>query len=316
MSARTKRPRAVRPEEQPLDDGGRYGTETWRDVDGVVFCHWDRWLLRLALTEPNGLDSIAAEFRARGRNPRTRGDDHEAMLAQVTDLKARLARVNRRPEDLLDDQERASAWLQKKAFKRVWHDGPNRRTEAMCKTPRRLLAARAMRGNWSCFSVSPARYEPELRNVVGTSEYFDHRWTGTIATVLESKIEILAMMTSDAERLALYRAALTVIIETMERIDDSLAEMSDVFANVERSYLELAGDALDKDGVLRDLLELAVWEDYGLFCRIEDFLRTLREQYAGAAMREIAAMIAELRREELDYPLRKALALHRVLLAS
>jgi hypothetical protein len=39
----------VRAANSPLDDGARNGTEHWRDFAGVSFCHWDRWLLRLAL---------------------------------------------------------------------------------------------------------------------------------------------------------------------------------------------------------------------------------------------------------------------------
>lgn len=48
---RRQKQRLERPDEV-LDDGPRLGTEPWREIDGVRFCHWDRWLLRLALTEP------------------------------------------------------------------------------------------------------------------------------------------------------------------------------------------------------------------------------------------------------------------------
>lgn len=61
--AQSKHP--PRPTERPLDDGVRYGSETWREIDGVAFCHWDRWLLRLALAEQGGLDAIERELRAR-----------------------------------------------------------------------------------------------------------------------------------------------------------------------------------------------------------------------------------------------------------
>jgi hypothetical protein len=68
---RTKRePRPKLPTEVPLDDGVREGTDAWREIGGVRFCHWDRWLLRLALDEPEGLRSIAGEFRRRTAAPR------------------------------------------------------------------------------------------------------------------------------------------------------------------------------------------------------------------------------------------------------
>jgi len=96
MVSRRKEPRVKLVTEVPLDDGPRDGSERWRVIDGVEFCHWDRWLLRLAMTEPQGLDTIAREFRTRAS--RGRGSDAataEAMLAQIVDLKARLERVGR-----------------------------------------------------------------------------------------------------------------------------------------------------------------------------------------------------------------------------
>jgi hypothetical protein len=57
--------------------------------------------------------------------------------------------------------------------------------------------------------------------------YYDYRWTGVLATMLESKVEMLAMSApADEHRLAIHRAAMTVIVEAMDRVDDSGAEMS------------------------------------------------------------------------------------------
>jgi len=77
-SVKTKRmkrePRPKLPTEIPLDDGAREGTDLWREIGGVRFCHWGRWLLRLALNEPEGLRSIAREFRRRAAAPRSSKD--------------------------------------------------------------------------------------------------------------------------------------------------------------------------------------------------------------------------------------------------
>ncbi|WP_437728227.1 hypothetical protein [Sorangium sp. So ce861] len=308
--------RLPRPTERPLDDGVRYGPEPWRVIDGVAFCHWDRWLLRLALAEPRGLDAIEREFRARAASERVGGDAAEAMRAQVVDLRGRLARLARTPEGVLDAEEKASAWLLKKAWKRVWHDGPNRRTEAMRNTPRRRLEARALRGHWQRFPVSPARYEPEIRRVIDGHGCYDDRATGLLARFLEHQVDVLAVTaTSDLERLSLHRAAMTVIIEVMDQVDDSLADMSEVFAASERAYLELARAHAGLDGILRDLLELAVWEDYGLLRGVRGFLGALQEDHADLAVRELAAILSELRRERLDYQVARAVMLRRAVLA-
>jgi hypothetical protein len=328
----SKKPRAPRPApttERPLDDGARDGTEIWRSFDGVDFCHWDRWLLRLALTEPPGLASIAGEFRGRATRRTWEGRSAEAMLAQIADLEVRLGRLGLTPASALDDEERASEWLRKKAFKRVWHDGPHRSTEAMRRTPRALLEQRALRGNWSVFPSSPAPHADALSAVVGKGLY-DYRGTGLVVTLLELKAEErqyaagglfesltqLRTENGDFERLALHRAALTVAIEAMEQVDDSDGEMAEFFREHERAYLALVRQYAATPGLLRDLLELATWEDYGLFEGLEGFLSTLSEPHADEALRELARVIAELRREGLSYPLGKAVRLRRVLVSA
>ena len=156
MSAKSRHSAPKPPTEVPLDDGTRYGTEPWREIEGVGFCHYDRWLLRLSLDEPEGLSSIMAEFRRRARRPGRADDVAEAMLAQLADLADRLASVGRVPKDVLDDVERESTWLRNKAFRRVWHATSLRRTEAMTRTRRSVLEARAREGNLSAFPVSPS----------------------------------------------------------------------------------------------------------------------------------------------------------------
>jgi len=96
------------PTEIPLDDGAREGTDPWREIGGVRFCHWDRWLLRLALDEPEGLRSIAREFRRRAAAPRGTNHVAEAMLAQLAVLEERLTTIQLAPAAVLDDVERAS----------------------------------------------------------------------------------------------------------------------------------------------------------------------------------------------------------------
>ena len=65
-----KRPaRPLLPTQIPLDDGIVRGTDHWCEHEGVSFCHWDRWLLRLSIDEPEGLRSIAQEFSRRARRP-------------------------------------------------------------------------------------------------------------------------------------------------------------------------------------------------------------------------------------------------------
>lgn len=299
-----------------LDVGTVRGPEIWRVVDGVEFSHWDRWLLRLSIAEPDGLDSIEATFRERLK-VRSSSGDAEAMLAQVSDLKHRLSQLGRVAGQVLDDEECASEWLFKKAWKRVWHDGPNRKTRAMIETPRWRLERRALRGHWPEFVVSPSRFEAALTGVVGPAHaYLDYRIVGSVAETLHSQVLLLAVAASKQEALALYRCAMTTVIETMNRADDSDAELAVVFDAFETAYLDLVIDFLDEPFVLVDLIELAIWEDYGLVRHVEPFFTTLPERHADAAMRCLARIVAELRRETLGYQLERATRLRAALLVS
>lgn len=316
MTRRERKRGPRRPEDVPLDDGRRDGTEPWREIGGVQFCHWDRWLLRLAITEQGGLTAIAAEFRRRARDERHDRDTAEAMLAHVTDLQVRLARLGVESHDVLDARERESKWLGDKAFRRVWRASSSiRKSAAMLRTPRRVLEERALSGNWAVFGVSPAPFAAALRAAIGDG-YYDYRTTEAAVTLLDlTARRALIKATSDEERMAVHRAMLTVVIGAMEQVDDSDAEMAIHFREHEHAYLDLLRPYADRPGLLCDLLELAVWEDYGLFSRMEQFLSTLPEMRAEIAVRELARMSAELRDADLDCQLRGALRLRRAVLA-
>ena len=304
-------PRPKPPTEVPLDEGRREGTDAWREVDGVQFCHWDRWLLRLALDEPEGLRAVARELRRRTSSPRGTDHDAEALLAQLSDLEARLDRLGLTPAALLDDVERASKWLHDKAWRRIWHARSLRCTAAMERTPRKVLSARALMGNWPVFPVSPAPYFAELRSVVGDGRY-DYRGTGLVVTLLDNTGQRLLLdAKNDDERLAIHRAMLAASIVAMEQVDDSLAELAQHFREYEAAYLALFRAYVEAPGLLRDLLELVVWEDYGLFHQVGLFLSSLPEPQADLALRELARIIAELRGAGLQYQLDSARALRR-----
>ncbi|MBP6832643.1 MAG: hypothetical protein KA978_17790 [Deltaproteobacteria bacterium] len=313
--------KALRPGERPLDDGVRYGQEAWREVDGVTFCHWDRWILRLALDEKGGLDAIAWMFRQRMIDPKRNVDKDaaEAMHLQMVDLRKRLAQVQRTPETLLDDEERASQWLHRKAFLRVWKSGPNHRTRAMLDTPRKRLGLRALRGNWERYPVSPARYDTALRRTLGFDGGDVPWWeTRALAIGLDLEVELLELGASmtPAARLALYRAALTVVIETMNCVDDSGADMAEIYRGFEQKWLTLLREEPTRAGLLRDVLELATWEDFGLTEGVEGFLSGLGEEDADRALMELAVIARELREHRLEYHLERARRLRSAVLAA
>jgi len=155
-----------------------------------------------------------------------------------------------------------------------------------------------------------------LTSAVGEG-WYDYRGTGLVVTLLKTVVErLLRSAQTDDERLAIGRATLAASIGTMERVDDSLDELGQHFRDHEHAYLELLHGVAERPGLLRDLLELSIWEDYGLFYEMDPFLRTLTEPQADLALRELANIIAELRVSNLDYQLGKARRLRRAAVAS
>jgi hypothetical protein len=300
----------------PLDDGARQGSDRWRELAGVQFCHWDRWLLRLAVDEPDGLRSIARTLQRRTSAPHAPDLEAEALLAQLADLETRLTSLGRTPATMLDDVERKSTWLHAKALRRVWHAASFSYTEAMRRTPRALLEQRARSGNWHVFSISPAAYLAELASAFG-DYWHDLRMSQSAITLFELAAErLLGRANTDDERLAIRRAALAAVLNAIPRVDDSFGELGQQFRDHEHAYLELLRHRLDRPGLLRDLLELVVWEDYGLFHEVEPFLRALSEPDADRALRELTSIIAELRAAGLEPQLDKAQDLRRAVLAA
>lgn len=258
---------------------------------------------------------MRADFRERAKNS-VGGSGAEAMVAQIDDLQSRLAVLALTPTQVLDEEERASDWLKKKAFKRVWHDGPHAKTHAMLNPPRRVLYDRALRGHWSKFPVDPSTYLPLFEQFAREARRSHWSDTALLASSVEAVVdEALRRVRCPARQLALHRCALTVIIEAMDHVDDSGADMARTFNVIERRYVEFVETELT-DVVLRDMLELFVWEDYGLSEEIEPFLRSLGADRAEAAVRELDRVVTELRRHELNYQVECACRARATVLAS
>lgn len=187
----------------------------------------------------------------------------------------------------------------------------------MLRTPRNLLEARAREGNWTAFPVSPGPYFARL-GAIYRGGYFDYRAVEVVGLQLELEGDrMLAAASSDDEGLAIRRALVGAFVEAMAHVDDSGGELAERFREHENAYLAHLGRGyLARPGILVDLLELAIWEDYGLFHHLDAFLRRLPEPAADLAMRELARIIAELRCTELEYQQEKARRLRRLVLES
>jgi len=279
----------------------RLGPKLWTTVDGVQFCHWDRWLLRLAVEEPDGLAAIQERLTSRVRLAEKVDDTAEALLAQVRDLQARLALLSLTPTASLSDIERASTWLLRKATRRVWEGSVHRPTDVMRRTPRHNFDERARTGWWSnlrAFPVSPLRYYNVFVRALDLSSFdvsVDQRIVSAMIDVAERFLDEAA---SDDERLAIVRGYMTAAADAMEQLNTDGASITDYLELHLANYFAMLRTDLHVTERRRDLLEFAVWEGYGLLNTLVPFLRSLPDADSAVIRMihdDLQAIAAELR---------------------
>lgn len=118
-----------------------YGPETWRTLGGQSFTHWDLWYL-VVLTNDHSGDWAALEAalveRAGTRLATYERDDAEAKLSHLEDLRRRLDQEGLVAADVLEGQPPEKRLLYK-ARDKLFRQTADRKTEAMRRTPTRLL---------------------------------------------------------------------------------------------------------------------------------------------------------------------------------
>ncbi len=104
---------------------------------------------------------------------------------------------------------------------------------------------------------------------------------------------------------------MTVIVESMERVDDSLADMATTFSNIWESYRTLPWERASMPAAVffRDLIEFTVWEDYGLVDGLGAAFQGLAPDDAFVVETVFADVIPELRAGGFDHQEEKALRL-------
>ena len=292
-----------------------FGPEKWIEHEGVTFAHWDRWLLRMAADEADGLDALVSRYEANRRDPRssyTRRNDAEAFLAQIVTLKERVGRIPISAAEIRGANEKDDKKLVRRAQEKLFEQGLSRPTPAMLDTLRKRLQDRARRGHWIAFPVSPAVYEPEMRDFFDERSYGDWRVTPHLASAIGDHIEgVGPKLESIADRMAFYRAAAAVIEWAMDRVDDSGGDMGREFESAWKQYLGLPwkDTGIQCDTFLRDLIEFSVWEDYGLVRELSDPFERLTKADAATADSIFVEVIAALRAGGFDYQEDRALGL-------
>lgn len=294
------------------------GTDAWKEYGGTSFCHWDRWYLAVLVGDCEGSwAELEAPFRERLDEAWSgfRREDAESKLCHGEDLRDRLERSAVEAGRLLDADRDDRALLRKarkKLYEQMAMDGYA--TEAMRRTPRRVLSERARRGNWADFPVSPGRFEAELMEHVEAKRHFPVSSTVALVRRLEEAYDrLLEEHQGDPDAtLAVRRAFLTTLVEALDRSDDSYGELGRALQGRIAAHCAAGPDgaAVPFEPYHRDLLEFCIWEHYGCrgdglrhgFARIED-------GDVGPVEEILTALRSELLDARLDYEAEEALTI-------
>jgi hypothetical protein len=102
----------------------------------------------------------------------------------------------------------------------------------MIHIPRREREARAMRGYWEHFPVSPKEYSDALESRYKTSGWYSENQSFALERKLSSFLEKREARSSLPELFALYRAFLTIVVEKMDMVDDSYGVIGTLYQEV------------------------------------------------------------------------------------
>ncbi len=89
-------------------------------------------------------------------------------------------------------------------------------------------------------------------------------------------------------------------------LNDEQISLRECFQVHESAHIEYVRQRIETPGLLRDLLELAIWDGYGLVNGVVPFLQSLPKSHRALAGREFTCICAELRSVRLIGPLHTA----------
>jgi hypothetical protein len=279
--------------------------------------YWDLWFALAAVKDFGGdLDLLAERIKnEKGflydrdsierkrwhlRDLKRRLDGASVTPTQVVNAAGDLARTEKRRAltKVMESSDRASAW-----------------SEPMRNTPRKHRFEHALRGYWDRFPVSPQSYYETIGAHYQSKGFYSESMSFGIARTLDRYAEKAAKLLEAgkyAEAQALLRGWMTVIVELMEKADDSCGSIAMSFKDGFAAYLKIPIDmtGIDEDVFFPDLLDFLVWEDYGLTDdRIEGYFKGITAAQADLCIGHLRRQIDELKEDDLEYQSEEALTL-------
>jgi hypothetical protein len=247
-----------------------FGPETWAELGGRVWSHWDLWFCAVAVSDYGGsLDDLEAHLVGELRGHLDGRHGTESKLSHLVDLRSRLEQVDLVAADLASPDVLSEKRLLAKAEKKVsdrWIEG-RALTPSMIQTPRVRLVRRARYDRWCAFPVEPGLYYKSFRRHVEVKDHISKYKSFSTVDRIEQRLKGLDQPSlTPAQRLALYRSFHTAGLELADRTDDSHGNVGQLRRDAWHTYLGLDWQAtgIRCEDYWADLCDLVVFEDYGL----------------------------------------------------
>ena len=251
--------------------------------------YWDLWFALVAVLMHDGDLDRLAKWIKEDRAFRYDRRSVERKRCHIRDLKRRLDEASIIPADIVLAAVDLAKTEKQRAIKKVSESIRREQefSEPMRNTPRRRRYPHALRGYWDCFPVSPQSYAEKVGAHFRSQGFYHIDRSFSIAGTLDryvDKAKKLIESGKAAQAQALLRGWMTVIIELMEKVDDSSGMIGMSFKDGFTVYLEIPVDqtAIDEEIYFTDLLDFLIWEDYGLTDDgIEGYFRRLNRAPGG-----------------------------------
>jgi hypothetical protein len=279
--------------------------------------YWDLWFTLVAVKDFGGnLDRLASHLGERQSFVFFDRRSAERKRNHLRDLKRRLEEASATPTQIVNAAGDLAKTEIRRARSRVLQHSDRERewSVPMRNTPRKRRFEHALRGYWPQFPVSPQPYAKEIGSHFKTKSFYSEKASFGISKTLDRYVEQADKLSKSGkcvEAQALLRAWMTVVIELMEKADDSCGSIGMSFGEGFAAYLKIP---LDKTGIdevfFSDLLDFLIWEDYGLTDdEIEGYFKGLTPAQADSCIRHLRQQIDDLKEDDLEYQSEEALTL-------
>lgn len=280
----------------------------------VPITFWDLWIIITLVNDfSRDWDRLDAYFRDRAKTDYSLRDEIEGYRSHLFHLQQQFEENGLTIDQVLEQTTPELLKKQKtKAKARFIDMKPSTEAKSywMFHTPRRELEQRSLRGFWDAFPVSPASYANLIESLYKPKGFYTENQSWDLQRKLSHFLEAREKKLGPPERFALYRAFFTVVLEQMDRVDDSFGVIGQLFDDVIGKYVDLDRSVMPTRVFWQDLLNLLIWEDYGFTNRQQPYILTNLAQDEILIIEEILEEEREgLFKYELKYQAEEALTL-------